>query len=99
VEIESPVSSLSNRVSFQDNILIVGPGFVLLVTLDSTMTTTRDQGLRHAVYCLAFSFFTPLAWRLQQELDESTRANCYYLYLNCLNVALGNGEVNLAMQG
>jgi hypothetical protein len=63
---------LLNRVSFQDNILIVGPGFMLLVMLDLTITIMHDQGLRHAVYCLAFSFFMLLAWRLQQELDEST---------------------------
>lgn len=36
--------AIQNRVSFQDNILIVGPGFVLLVPLDSTITTTRDKG-------------------------------------------------------
>lgn len=29
-----------------------------------------------------------LAWGLQLELEESSRANCYYLYLDCLNVLL-----------
>jgi hypothetical protein len=56
---------------------------------------TKDFATRYTIQ----SFSSYLAWGLQQELDESSRANCYYLYLDCLNVALENGEVNLAITG
>ncbi|KAK9625528.1 hypothetical protein V6Z98_005601 [Aspergillus fumigatus] len=65
------------------------------LTIKGGFLVTKDFATRYTIQ----SFSRYLAWGLQQELDENSRANCYYLYLDCLNVALENGEVNLAIEG
>ncbi|KAH1601520.1 hypothetical protein KXV92_006172 [Aspergillus fumigatus] len=65
------------------------------MTIKGGFLVTKDFATRYTIQ----SFSRYLAWSLQQELDENSRANCYYLYLDCLNVALENGEANLAIEG
>jgi hypothetical protein len=54
------------------------------LTIKGGFLVTKDFATRYTIQ----SFSRYLAWGLQQELDENSRANCYYLYLDCLNVAL-----------
>jgi hypothetical protein len=65
------------------------------MTIKGGFLVTKDFATRYTIQ----SFSRYLAWGLQQELDENSRANCYYLYLDCLSVALENGEANLAIEG
>lgn len=65
------------------------------LTIKGGFLVTKDFTTRYTIQ----SFSHYLAWGLQQELDENSRANCYYLYLDYLNIALENREVNLAIEG
>jgi hypothetical protein len=64
--------------------LTVSGGF--LVTMDFT---TR-------ISVLPFSRYLNL--NLQSSLDQRGQSDCYYMYLDCLSVALANGRHNLAIK-
>jgi hypothetical protein len=90
--------SLEGGVMFctsSSNALYIPSGCIhAAFTISGGFLVTMDFTTRISV--LPFSRYLDL--NLQASLDQKGQSDCYYMYLDCLSVALANGRHNLAIK-